>query len=73
MSNRAVTAGKCCLSVCAAVVFACAARASETSERPNVLLIHVDQHRIDCLGAYGNPDVKTPHIDRLAGDGKRYP
>ena len=42
------------------------------SERPNILLIHVDQHRIDCLGAYGNPDVKTPHVDELARDGVRY-
>lgn len=72
MSNRAVTAAKCCLSIWVAVVFACAACASETSEHPNILLVHVDQHRIDCLGAYGNPDVKTPHIDRLAGDGVRY-
>ncbi|NQT12898.1 MAG: sulfatase-like hydrolase/transferase, partial [Planctomycetes bacterium] len=40
--------------------------------RPNVLVIHVDQHRIDCLGAYGNADVETPHIDGLAADGVRY-
>ena len=38
----------------------------------NVLLIHVDQQRIECLGAYGNPDIKTPHIDRLAEEGVRY-
>ena len=39
---------------------------------PNILIIHADQHRIDCIGAYGNADVKTPHIDRLAADGVRY-
>ena len=27
--------------------------------RPNVLIIHADQHRYDCLGAYGNPDMGT--------------
>ena len=43
-----------------------------TSERPNVLIIHVDQLRFDCLGTYGNPDIKTPNIDRLAADGVRY-
>jgi len=37
--------------------------------RPNVLIIHADQHRFDCLGAMGNPDVKTPHLDKLAADG----
>lgn len=42
------------------------------SGRPNVLVLHVDQLRIDCLGAYGNLDVKTPHTDRLASDGIRY-
>ncbi len=27
---------------------------------------------MDCLGAYGNSDIKTPHIDRLAADGVRF-
>ena len=40
--------------------------------KPNILLIHADQHRYDCLGAYGNTDVKTPHIDGLARDGVLY-
>ena len=40
--------------------------------RPNVLVIHVDQHRIDCLGAYGNADIRTPHIDAIAADGVRF-
>ena len=42
------------------------------SNRPNILVIHADQHRCDCLGAYGNSDIKTPHIDALATDGVRY-
>ena len=37
--------------------------------RPNILLIHTDQHRIDCLGVYGNNQIKTPNIDSLAADG----
>jgi len=41
-------------------------------DRPNILLIHTDQHRFDCLGAYGNSDIRTPHIDALAADGTRY-
>ena len=39
---------------------------------PNILLIHADQHRADCLGCMGNPDVKTPQIDALAADGVRH-
>jgi arylsulfatase len=34
---------------------------------PNVLFIMADQLRHDCLGANGNRIVRTPHIDRLAG------
>lgn len=38
------------------------------AERPNVLLIMVDDLRPE-LGAYGNSRVKTPNIDRLASQG----
>lgn len=42
------------------------------TDRPNILVIHADQHRCDSLGAYGNPDIRTPHIDALAADGIRH-
>lgn len=48
------------------------AAAAAPASRPHILLIHVDEHRMECLGAYGNRDVKTPHIDGLAADGVRY-
>jgi len=35
----------------------------------NVLFITADQWRGECLSALGHPDVKTPNLDRLAGDG----
>ena len=35
----------------------------------NVLLITADQWRGDTLGALGHPVVRTPNLDRLAGDG----
>jgi arylsulfatase A-like enzyme len=40
--------------------------------RPNILLIHVDQHRFDCLGVNGHPLLKTPHIDGLAAEGMNF-
>ena len=46
--------------------------AAAAESKPNVLIIHVDQHRIDCLGAYGNSDIRTPNIDALANDGVRF-
>lgn len=38
----------------------------------NVIVILADQHRQDCLGAYGNQEIRTPHIDGLAQDGTLY-
>ena len=42
------------------------------ADTPNILIIHADQHRFDCLGSYGNPDIQTPAIDALAADGVLY-
>ena len=41
-------------------------------EKPNIVIIHADQHRWDCIGAYGNREIQTPHIDSLANDGVCY-
>ena len=38
----------------------------------NILFITTDQQRADCLGCYGNPLLRTPHIDRLAHEGARF-
>ena len=38
----------------------------------NILVLLADDWRHDTLGCAGNPVVKTPHLDRLAGDGMRF-
>ena len=38
----------------------------------NILLIHVDQHRFDCVGANGHPAAHTPNLDRLAAEGVNF-
>ena len=38
----------------------------------NILFLMTDQHRVDTLGAYGNPHVRTPHLDELARTGTRF-
>ena len=40
--------------------------------RPNILIIYPDQMRADAMGCAGNPCIKTPNIDRLAGEGVRF-
>ncbi|MCC6144385.1 MAG: sulfatase-like hydrolase/transferase [Candidatus Hydrogenedentes bacterium] len=47
-------------------------QAMPIQDKPNILLIHTDQHRWDCLGACGHPDVRTPNIDQLAREGVRF-
>ena len=47
----------------------CAPRASGQDSRPNVILIMTDNHGAWTLGCYGNPDIRTPNIDRLASEG----
>ncbi len=42
------------------------------SQRPNVLFILSDQHNAKVLGHQGHPNVKTPHLDRLAAAGVRF-
>jgi arylsulfatase A-like enzyme len=38
----------------------------------NVLILYADDLRHDSLGVAGNPVVKTPSIDKLAGEGVRF-
>lgn len=40
--------------------------------KPNFLLITTDQQRADHLGCYGNPQLRTPHVDALAARGVRF-
>lgn len=39
------------------------------AKRPNILFLMPDQHRYHAMGCAGNPDVKTPNIDKLASQG----
>ncbi len=43
-----------------------------SDNRPNILWLCTDQQRFDTLGCYGNPYVRTPHLDKLAAEGVRF-
>jgi arylsulfatase A-like enzyme len=45
---------------------------SRAAEPLNVLVLYADDWRFDTLGCAGNPVVKTPNLDRLAGEGFRF-
>ena len=43
--------------------------ATALADRPNIVFLLADDQSAYSLGCYGNPDVETPHIDRLAAEG----
>jgi arylsulfatase A-like enzyme len=53
-----------CLLLC--FTAACGGRASGAERKPNLLIIVADQWRAQAFGFAGDPNVKTPNLDRLA-------
>jgi arylsulfatase A-like enzyme len=43
--------------------------AAEVTRRPNVVFLLADQWRAQALGCGGDPNARTPHLDRLASQG----
>ena len=59
---------------CAGILFAVlSAGAHAQTRRPNVILLFPDQMRGQALGCAGNDQVRTPHMNRLAGGGLLLP
>ncbi len=53
-----------------AVVLLISCTVGTAANRPaNLVLILTDNHGAWTLGCYGNPDIRTPNIDRLAAEG----
>ena len=54
-----------------AAFLASGAVAAEKPNRPNIVIVLADDLTWRDLGCYGNDEVKSPNIDRLAGQGMR--
>ena len=50
----------------------CSSAAADDVRPPNIVLIVADDQGWDDFGFMGNPDVRTPHLDRLASRSARY-
>ncbi len=57
------------VALAAVVIASFRAVAAWAAERPNVLMIVSDDHAAYVCGAYGNPQARTPNLDRLARAG----
>ncbi len=59
------------LLLASASLLAEAAEESKTA-KTNLVFILTDNQGAWTLGCYGNPEIRTPHIDRLAAEGMRF-
>src|SRR5438128_605980 len=50
------------------ILVAMASAALAAERKPNILVVLADQWRAQAFGFAGDPNVKTPHFDRLASD-----
>ena len=55
-----------------AFVFVCLATAIALAERPNVVVVFIDDMGWGDLSCFGGESVKTENVDRLAGEGIRF-
>lgn len=57
--------------LCVVLAGLCLAASSMAAppRRPNILLLFADDQRADTIGAWGNPHIRTPHLDTLAKGG----
>jgi N-sulfoglucosamine sulfohydrolase len=54
------------------VLFGVLLSSSALAQPRNIVMFVADDHGAEAFGAYGNPVVKTPNLDRLAAEGTRF-
>ena len=61
-----------CAAVSAMTVGTVCAGQEDDTRHPNIVFILSDDHAIQSIGCYGNKDIQTPALDRLAAEGMRF-
>ncbi|WP_236973526.1 sulfatase-like hydrolase/transferase [Membranihabitans maritimus] len=56
----------------AVIAFSCSSEKDDILKQPNIIFIMTDDHGYGELGCYGNLDIETPNIDKLAENGVRF-
>ncbi|MDA7605960.1 sulfatase-like hydrolase/transferase, partial [Verrucomicrobiales bacterium] len=42
------------------------------AELPNFIIIFTDDQGYEDIGCFGSPKIKTPHLDRMATEGRKF-
>jgi len=56
----------------AILLFCITCRVNAANEHPNIVIILADDLGYGDLGCYGHPSIRTPNLDRMAGEGMRF-
>ena len=67
-----VSVGEFLRLILVAMVFLVPSFAARAAERPNLLFIFADDWGYGDLGCYGHAELKTPNLDRFAGESTRF-
>jgi len=51
------------------LLLCCFSTSIYSADKPNIIYLMADDQNFGSVGIYGNPEVKTPHMDKLGKDG----
>lgn len=70
---RNILFGLVCLQVCEySFLPSVGATEPNPSNKPNIILIFIDDQGYQDLGSFGSPNIKTPNLDRMAEEGMKF-